>query len=257
MILDLGISSSDTKIKDDHEIRNSKIKMLYLGMLYFVTNFLSSIALEAGSRNLFRSISTRPAIFNNIFRRNYNLRIKVMIGDVLAALISTMMLTIGDIYGIPYLYLPWLINTIEGMIFHEGKALFGLAYTMLPNVDLSTGIFMFITLLLYVEELCIWKYVFMNFKHCWTRYNNKLKKDIKSMSIKSIANNELCNKAKESLNENIVLSKSTLNQQNSATHFNVTDVPTDDIFKPVEKIIENSTSIINRRSKSLFTEVTG
>lgn len=72
-----------------------------------------------------------------------------MVGDLLAALISTTMLTIGDIYGIPYLYLPWLVNTIEGMIFHEGPALFGLAYTVLPNANLSTGLFMFITLLLY------------------------------------------------------------------------------------------------------------
>ncbi|KYQ57527.1 hypothetical protein ALC60_03489 [Trachymyrmex zeteki] len=251
MVLDSGISSSDTKIKDDHEIRNSKIKMLYLGIMYFATNCLSSIALEAGSRSSFRSISTRTAIFNNIFRRNYNLRIKIMVGDLLAALISTTMLTIGDIYGIPYLYLPWLVNTIEGMIFHEGPALFGLAYTVLPNANLSTGLFMFITLLLYVEELCIWKDVLMNFERCWTRYNknNKLKEDKKSIRI---ANKELCDKAKESLNENIVSPKSTTNQQNSTTR-----VPNIDIIKPVEKITENNTSIKNRRSKSLFTEVTG
>lgn len=72
-----------------------------------------------------------------------------MVGDVLAALISTTMLTIGDTYGIPYLYLPWLVNTIEGMVFHEGPALFKLANTVLPSANLSTGLFMFITLLLY------------------------------------------------------------------------------------------------------------
>ncbi|KYN30565.1 hypothetical protein ALC56_15261 [Trachymyrmex septentrionalis] len=254
MILDSRISSSDTKIKDDHKIRNSKIKMLYLGIMYFATNCLSSIALEAGSRSLFRSISTKPVVFNNIFRRNYNLRIKIMIGDLLAALVSTTMLTIGDIYGIPYLYLPWLVNTIEGMIFHEGPALFGLAYTVLPNVNLPTGLFMFITLLLYVEELCIWKDVLINFERCWTRYNknNKLKKDTKSIRI---ANKQLCNKAKESLNENIVSPKSTINQQNSATHFHIPNI--DDIIKPIKKTIENNTSIKNRRSRSLFTEVTG
>lgn len=72
-----------------------------------------------------------------------------MTGDVLTALVSTMMLTIGDTYRIPYLYLPWLVNTLEGMAFHEGPALFGLAYTILPNANLSTGLFMFITFLLY------------------------------------------------------------------------------------------------------------
>jgi len=76
-----------------------------------------------------------------------------MVGDVLAALVSTTMLTIGDTYGIPYLYLPWLVNTIEGMAFHEGPALFELAYTVLPNANLSAGLFMFITLLLYGKML--------------------------------------------------------------------------------------------------------
>lgn len=91
----------------------------------------------------------------------------------------------------------------------------------------------------------------MNFERCWTRYNknNKLKEDKKSIRI---ANKELCDKAKESLNENIVSPKSTTNQQNSTTR-----VPNIDIIKPVEKITENNTSIKNRRSKSLFTEVTG
>jgi len=107
-----------------------------------------------------------------------------------------------------------------------------------------------------VEELCIWKDVLMNFERCWTRYNknNKLKKDIKSIRI---ANKKLCNKAKENLNENTVSPKSMINQNSSATHFHVPEI--DDIIKPIEKTIENiyNTSIKNRRSKSLFTEVTG
>jgi len=96
----------------------------------------------------------------------------------------------------------------------------------------------------------------MNFERCWTRYNknNKLKKDIKSIRI---ANKKLCNKAKENLNENTVSPKSMINQNSSATHFHVPEI--DDIIKPIEKTIENiyNTSIKNRRSKSLFTEVTG
>lgn len=88
-------------------------------------------------------------IENNLILFNIDLRIKIMVGDVLAALISTMMLTIGDTYGIPYLYLPWLINTIKGMVFYEGPALFEMAYSILPKANLSAGLFMFITFLLY------------------------------------------------------------------------------------------------------------
>lgn len=72
-----------------------------------------------------------------------------MMVDMLAAFVSTIMLTIGDMYGIPYLYLPWLINTIEGIALYEGPALFGLAYNVLPNANIPAGLFIFITLLLY------------------------------------------------------------------------------------------------------------
>lgn len=76
-----------------------------------------------------------------------------MVADMLAALVSTIMLTIGDIYGIPYLYLPWLINTIKGIALYEGPALFGLAYNVLPNLSISAGLFIFITLFLYGKNI--------------------------------------------------------------------------------------------------------
>lgn len=77
-----------------------------------------------------------------------------MVADMLAALVSTVMLTIGDIYGIPYLYLPWLINTIKGIALREGPALFELAYNVLPNASIPAGLFIFITLLLYGKNTC-------------------------------------------------------------------------------------------------------
>lgn len=79
-----------------------------------------------------------------------------MVTDVLAAFVSTTMLTIGDIYGIPYLYLPWLLHTIEGMALHEGPTLFRLAYTILPDASTLAGFFIFTTLLLYgkMRKLC-------------------------------------------------------------------------------------------------------
>lgn len=76
-----------------------------------------------------------------------------MMVDMLAALVSTIMLTIGDMYGVPYLYLPWLINTIEGIVFYEGPALFGLANNVLPNASIPAGLFIFITLLLYGKNI--------------------------------------------------------------------------------------------------------
>jgi len=62
------------------------------------------------------------------------------------------MLTIGDIYEIPYLYLPWLIDTIEGMVFHETPILFELAYNVLPNTSVPKGFFIFLTLIVYGRE---------------------------------------------------------------------------------------------------------
>lgn len=85
----------------------------------------------------------------NNFLFNIDLRVKIMVADMLAALVSTIMLMIGDIHGIPYLYLPWLINTIEGMVLYEGLALFDLACNVLPNASILGGLFIITTLLLY------------------------------------------------------------------------------------------------------------
>lgn len=96
--------------------------------------------------------------------------------DMLAALISTIMLTIGDMYGIPHLYLPWLINTIEGIAFNEGPALLGLAYNVLPNASIPAGLFIFITLLLYGKNIKKCQLKSENFidKHGKDLFNSKL-----------------------------------------------------------------------------------
>ncbi|XP_032684174.1 uncharacterized protein LOC116850243 [Odontomachus brunneus] len=250
MTVDSETSSCDTKIKDNRDIK--KFKMLYLGLMCFVTNCLSTIALEAGSRGSLRSTSpTRFAVYNNLLRRNYNLRIKVIVTNVLAAFISTVMLAIGDVYGVPYLYLPWLVNTIEGIAFYEGPTLFGLAYTMLPNANIPAGFFIFITLLIYVEELCIWKDVFMNFECCWAKYNRD--KMLETKRPATIAEKELCGKNKKSLD--VVSKKSNDEEQepiNVWSEFinrNTTDF--------VTKSMENNFSAKNCRRRLSFTEVTG
>lgn len=71
-----------------------------------------------------------------------------------------------------------------------------------------------------------------------------------------MANKELCNEVKESLDKNIVSQKSTIDQQDSARfskiHFNEFN---NHINEPVTKTLENDVSIKNSCSKS--PEVTG
>lgn len=94
-------------------------------------------------------LQIKVMLTNNSLIFDTDLRIKVMLTNILAAFMSTVMLTIGDAYGIPYLYFPWLVNTIEGIAFYEGPTLFGLAYAVLPNANIPAGFFIFITLLIY------------------------------------------------------------------------------------------------------------
>lgn len=72
-----------------------------------------------------------------------------MITNVVMGLITTIMLALGDIYRIPYLHIPWLFNTMRGMVFHEGPALFGLTNVWLPDAGTPAGVFIFITFLLF------------------------------------------------------------------------------------------------------------
>lgn len=78
-----------------------------------------------------------------------DLKIKILLTNVVTGLITTGMLAVGDIYGVPYLYVPWLVNTMKGMIFFEGPALLGLTYVWLPDAGIPAGTFIVITLLLF------------------------------------------------------------------------------------------------------------
>ncbi|XP_043280082.1 uncharacterized protein [Venturia canescens] len=152
---------------------SSKAETLYIGIMCFAAACLSFITLEVGTRFSLGQSVAKSATFHAIFRRNYSMKIKIMITNVVMGLITTIMLALGDLYRIPYLHMPWLINTMRGMLFHEGPALFGLTNVWLPNAGVSTGAFMFITFLLFVEELCLWFDVFGSLKSCWTEYTNR------------------------------------------------------------------------------------
>lgn len=83
-----------------------------------------------------------------------------------------------------------------------------------------------------MEELCIWKDVFVSFQRSWTNYNKNNNLNAKSAEV---VNKELCNENKENLNAS---SEKLKDHQETA------------------KVVKNNLSIKNR-SKSLFTEVTG
>ena len=59
------------------------------------------------------------------------------------------MMILADKYNIPYLYLPWLVNTMKGMTLCEGPALFNIANTLLSNSTLPITIFVLTTFFLY------------------------------------------------------------------------------------------------------------
>lgn len=59
------------------------------------------------------------------------------------------MMILADKYNIPYLYLPWLVNTMKGMTLCEGPALFNIANTLLSNITLPITIFVLTTFFLY------------------------------------------------------------------------------------------------------------
>lgn len=82
-----------------------------------------------------------------------DLKIIILVTNVITGLITTIMMTLADKYGVPYLYLPWLINTITGMAVYEGPALFNLANELLPNVTVPTATFVLTTFFLYGTKI--------------------------------------------------------------------------------------------------------
>ncbi|KAI4503740.1 hypothetical protein M0802_001143 [Mischocyttarus mexicanus] len=177
-------------VKDDLTKRHvSKIETLYVIIICFTTNFLSFITVEAGTRATLVNLAPKSAAFNALFRRNYNLKVIIFATNVITGLIATIMIAIGEKYGIPYFYLPWLVNTINGIAFYEGPILINLAYTLLPNIGFPTGLFIFMTLLLYVEEIFVWNEVFSSFRRCWSDYRKKEKTIIESKENNISKNN--------------------------------------------------------------------
>lgn len=84
-----------------------------------------------------------------------------------------------------------------------------------------------------MEELYIWKDVFVNFKHCWINYNKN--NNLNTNSSKSM-NKELSNENKEKLN---------ISSEKLKDH------------QKVVKAVKNNLSIKNRCSKNPFIELTG
>lgn len=75
--------------------------------------------------------------------------IKIPMGDFVSSLISTITLSFGEKYRIPYFYIPWLVNTLRGMIFNEGPALLSLSYNQIPYAVIPASTFGFMTIILF------------------------------------------------------------------------------------------------------------
>lgn len=59
----------------------------------------------------------------------------------------------GNKYNYPYLYIPWLLNTLKGIALFQGPTLLRTAYKLISNAEVPAGSFLFITLLLFSKYI--------------------------------------------------------------------------------------------------------
>ncbi|XP_051171193.1 uncharacterized protein LOC127288035 isoform X2 [Leptopilina boulardi] len=147
----------------------SKVEIIYKSILCFVANCLSSMTIDIGSKSALVNSVNKSTTFNTFFRRSYNLKIKILVTDIISGLIASAVLTMGNKYNYPYLYIPWLLNTLKGIALFQGPTLLRTAYKLISNAEVPAGSFLFITLLLF-KEIFLWNDVFWNFKRCWNNY---------------------------------------------------------------------------------------
>ncbi|XP_034952665.1 uncharacterized protein [Chelonus insularis] len=145
----------------------STVETLYMTLTYFLISCLSYIILEIGARSPLGHSVTRAATFNALFRRNYDIKIKIPIENCFSAIITTALMCVGEKWKIPHLFLPWLLNIIIGLITHEAPTLFILLYNQLSYSIFSGSIFAITAMVLIVEQLCILGDVISSFKRCW------------------------------------------------------------------------------------------
>ncbi|XP_033214726.1 uncharacterized protein LOC117171478 [Belonocnema kinseyi] len=178
------MSSSKIEMLNSSRRNLSKIKRLYTSIMCFVANCLSSVALEVASKSSLGNSVNKSTTFA-FFRRNYNLKIRILLTNVISGFIATLMLTLGDKYKYPYLYIPWLLNTIQGIALFEGPALLNSAYKLIPHAEVPARTFLFITVILFIEEIFVWNEVFWSFKKCWAQYDYRKKRTINTAKEKA------------------------------------------------------------------------
>ncbi|KAK1124310.1 hypothetical protein K0M31_006681 [Melipona bicolor] len=159
---------------NDVDPGNRTLHFDHAGSNYRISDAAYTMALNAIMRDYRRG--------HCILRKN--LKITILVTNIITGFITTLMITIADRYDIPYLYLPWLVNTMKGIALCEGPALLSLANVLLPSITLPTATFIFITFFLYVEQLYIWNNVFIKFQHCWENYHNEKHSDIEKTKEK-------------------------------------------------------------------------
>ncbi|XP_063981383.1 uncharacterized protein LOC135164701 isoform X2 [Diachasmimorpha longicaudata] len=172
-----GVTSNNEEINSLLSVNDSfggsgmkETRTWYLRLMCLVVSCLSSITLEVGARSPLGHSVTKSMAFGAIFRRSYNVIIKITTGRFVSAVLSTILLTIGEKHRMPFLYFPWMFNTLTGIFFYEAPTLLRWTYNQIPYVFVPATTFAFIALILFVEQLFHWCDVFASFMETWVEY---------------------------------------------------------------------------------------
>lgn len=77
------------------------------------------------------------------------MKIYIETGNLLSSILSTGLITMARQANNPYLYIPWLINTMCGMIINEAPAFFSFINTQIPYAPLPALTFAFTSIILF------------------------------------------------------------------------------------------------------------
>ncbi|CAK9802299.1 hypothetical protein ANTPLA_LOCUS3160 [Anthophora plagiata] len=157
---------------------------------------------------------------------------------------------VADKYDVPYLYLPWLANTIKGMALCEGPALFNLANVLLSNITLPTASFLLVAFLLYVEEFFIWNDAFARFLHCWKYYHERNRGDTEKTTEKQFAVRKKQLSCQDDAENSVNIDRETLKCEQTPIEFSekasnrtVANIR----LRPTKSTFENSSNFIRNQ----------
>nr|CAD7445850.1 unnamed protein product [Timema bartmani] len=101
-------------------------------------------------------------------------RITVKSMDLVGGMLSALLVIVADVKSIPYLFLPWLLLTVKGMLLNQGPSVLGLGYMLLPKEGFPAVLLFVLWVFLLVEEFLLWYNVLKMCWVCWCNYFNEL-----------------------------------------------------------------------------------